>query len=194
MTLDWARIDRWQESLLKGDTTEVRGVFEANGARGPSILWQPSVEDQTRKQLRFVLEYWREAAAAVGTPSVRMIDPVRLAPALGYILLVDVLEGGRDFSYRLFGSIIGSVSGFDMTNKPLSRHPASAYIREFSMALYRAVIVRREPVWSLYGPAMAVNTAAWERIILPLVDEAGDICRFLVGIVPIGLDGHPLRG
>jgi hypothetical protein len=62
------------------------------------------------------------------------------------------------------------------------------------MALYRAAMARREPVWSHYGPAMAVSTAAWERVVLPLAAEDGTICRFLTATVATGLDGVPLRG
>jgi hypothetical protein len=193
MTLNWGRVDQWRESLLEGDITGIEREFKANGARGPSIKWRPAPGDQKQKQLKFLLEYWLDATRVFGAPSIGMIDPVRLAPALGYILIVDVVDGGRDFSYRLFGSFISTVSGFDMTRKPLSQHPASSYIREFSIALYRAIMVRKEPAWTFYGPAMAINTTAWERIVLPLVDEAGAVCRFLVGTLPIGLDGHPLR-
>ena len=193
MSVDWARIDRWHELLLENETAEIRDVFRADGARGPSIKWRPSVDDLQPRALRFALAHWDRAVATLGTPTTRLVDPVELAPALGHLLLVDVVDGGHDFFYRLFGTFAATVSGFDMTGKKLSQHPASPYIREFSMALYRAAIQRREPVWSHYGPTMAISTSAWERIVLPLVDDNGTVCRFLVATVPIGLDGRPLR-
>ncbi|GGF36268.1 hypothetical protein GCM10011611_48370 [Aliidongia dinghuensis] len=193
MSIDQARIERWRALLLAGDTAEIRQVFEADGARGPSIKWRPEADELHPKPLRFAFDHWTEALARLGRPKTSLVDPVALAPALGYLMLVDAVDGGQDFVYRLFGSILGSVSGFDMTRRRLSEHPASPYIREFSTALYRAAIERREPVWSHYGPAVSVTTTAWERIILPLVDDADEVCRFLVAIVPIGLDGLPLR-
>jgi hypothetical protein len=193
MSLDWARIERWKTLLRDNDPGELQALFQANGARGPSIAWDPSVDSIGPKPMKFTLDLWHRAAT-LGLPTTRFVDPIDLAPALGYLLLVDVIDGGADFSYRLFGTHISVVSGFDLTHKKLSDHPASSYIREFSMALYRAAIIRREPVWSHYGPAMAVSTAAWERVVLPLVDATGTICRFLVATVPIGLDGKPLKG
>ena len=193
MSVDWARVERWKGLLLENQTQEIREVFQADGARGPSIKWRPTVDDLRPKPMKFALDHWDRAVATLGVPTTRLVDPVQLAPALGYLLLVDAVDGGRDFAYRLFGTVIGAVSGFDMTRKKLSDHPASAYIREFSLALYRAAILRREPVWSHYGPAMAVSTSAWDRIVLPLVDDGGRVCRFLVATVPIGLDGDPLR-
>ena len=192
MSVDWERIERWKTLLHDDDPAELQAVFRAGGARGPSIKWDPSVEDLAQQPMKFALDCWRKAAGA-GLPPTQFVDPIQLAPALGYLLLVEVVDGGHDFAYRLFGTHVSAVSGFDMTRKKLSEHPASAYIREFSMALYRAAMIRRQPVWSHYGPAMAVSTAAWERIVLPLVDGDGTICRFLVATVPIGLDGIALK-
>ncbi len=193
MSVDWERVERWKVLLLDDDPGELQEVFRAAGARGPQVRWDPPADALPRPPMRFALDLWHQAAAT-GLPTTKFVDPIRLAPALGYLLLVDVVDGGRDFTYRLFGSYISAVSGFDMTGRKLSVHPASPYIREFSMALYRAAMIRREPVWSHYGPAMAVSTAAWERIVLPLVDDEGTVCRFLVAIVPIGLDGAVLKG
>ena len=193
MSVDWDRIARWKILLQDDDPAELQALFSAHGARGPSIEWDPPVGAIQPMPLRFTLDLWHQAAS-LGLPATGFVDPIKLAPALGYLLLVDVVDGGRDFVYRLFGTHISAVSGFDMTRRKLSDHPASPHIREFSMALYRAVMIRREPVWSNYGPAMAVSTAAWERVILPLVDAGGTVCRFLVAIVPIGLDGNILKG
>lgn len=192
MSVDWARIERWQSLLEAGDPGEVQQLFRANGARGPSIKWRPMPTDIEPAPMKFTLDLWKQAAVD-GVPTTRFVDPVALAPALGYLMLVDVVDDGREFVYRLFGTRITAVSGFDMTRKKLSDHPASVYIREFSIALYRAAIRRREPVWSHFGPAMAVSTAAWERVVMPLVDGDGTICRFLVATVPIGLDGTALK-
>jgi hypothetical protein len=193
MSVDWERVERWKKLLHDDKLTELRGAFAAGGARGPSIKWNPAVEDLPHKPMKFALDFWTKAAMD-GLPTIRLIDPIALVPALGYLLLVEVVDGGQDFGYRLFGTHVSAVSGFDMTHKKLSEHPSSNYIRDFSLALYRAALLRREPVWSHYGPAMAVSTAAWERVLLPLVDDEGTICRFLVATVPIGLNGNVLKG
>lgn len=189
MSVDWDRIARWKTQLQDDDPTELRAVFSAHGARGPSIEWDPPVAGIRPMPLRFTLDLWHRAARG-GLPTTRLVDPIKLAPALGYLLLVDVVEDGHDFVYRLCGTHVSAVSGLDMTGKKLSERSASPYIREFSIALYRAVMIRREPVWSLYGAAMPIRTTAWERLILPLVDAGGTVCRFLVAIVPIGSDGN----
>jgi hypothetical protein len=110
--------------------------------------------------------------------------------ALGYVMLVDVVENGQDFRYRLFGSAVAAVSGFDMTGKLLSEHAASGYILEFSLALYRASLQRKEPVFSQYAPVGTKMTAEWHRVALPLANPFGSVIRLLAGTVPLGRDGR----
>ena len=83
-------------------------------------------------------------------------------------MLLDLVEGGRDFRYRLYGSMIASISGFDMTGKLLSEHPASPYVAEFALASYRAAVQRREPVFRERHPVGAPYSSAaqarWMRV------------------------------
>jgi hypothetical protein len=89
--------------------------------------------------------------------------------------------------------MVASVSGFDMTGKLISAHPASPYVTEFSIASYRAAALRREPVFTERHPVGAVQTTRWQRVALPLVDDDGTIVRFLAGTAPIASDGRTLR-
>jgi hypothetical protein len=114
--------------------------------------------------------------------------------ALGYVMLVDAVESGRDFRYRLYGSAVAAVSGFDMTGRLLSEHAASAYILEFSLALYRATIQRRRPVFCHYAPAGTLLTAQWHRVALPMTDRSGAVVRLLAGAVPLARDGRIVAG
>lgn len=168
----------------------MRRVFRKNGARGPDIIWNPSLEQVTAPPLRALLEYWMELREGGVLPAAGRIDPLGMRGALGYVMLVDVVEEGQDFRYRLYGSSLASVSEFDMTGRLLSNHAASAYIREFSLATYRAALKRREPVFSEYAPAGTLVIARWQRIILPLADASGAVLRFLSGAAPVGRDGR----
>ena len=121
------------------------------------------------------------------------MSPLDLRPALGYVLLLDVVEGGRDFRYRLFGSTVVNVSGFDMTGKLLSEHPASTYVTELSLAVGRAAVRRRTPVYTLRHPVGAKETNAWERLVLPLVDEDDNVMRLMVVSTPLDEEGKLIR-
>ena len=178
--------------LAAGDARQAQMLFSEKGATGPAIIWAPRADDLAPRQLRFLLTHWTELKGARRYPLCGQIDPFQLQPALGFIALVDVVDRGADFRYRLFGSKIAYVSGFDVTRRLVSQHPASPYIVEFSLAAYRAVLRRGEPVATVHSPPPAVSTTVWHRLVLPLAREGGAIDRFLVGIVPMARDGRPV--
>lgn len=190
--LDWPRVAQWTADIAAGETDRLREVFAGFGARGPSLGWSPPVETLAAQQLRFLLRYWDDLRGARAMPAVKDIDATEMRPALGYVNLVDAVEDGRDFRYRVFGSIVASVSGFDMTGRLASELKASSYIVEFGLALYRAARQRAEPLFSEHGPPAAVYTATWHRLVLPLAGPEGDVVRLLVGAVPIARDGTPV--
>jgi hypothetical protein len=113
-----------------------------------------------------------------------------MRPALGYVLLADIVEGGRDFRYRLYGSITARVSDVEMTGRLMSEFPASSYVMEFTLATTRAARQRREPLYTERTPAAAERTTRWQRLMLPYVDDTGAITRILIGTVPIAGDGR----
>ena len=190
---DFGVVERWTSDILAGKLTEIRAAFAERGATGPELAWTPDAASLPSAQLRFLLNYWCERAAGRTAPTIHDIDPVDMRPALGFIVLTDVLDEGEDFQFRLYGSIVASVSGFDLTGKRLSEHPAPDYVSSFYLALYRAAYRRGEPVSTSHRPPLAVHTRIWHRLMLPLVDESGAIVRFLSGNVPIRSNGEPVQ-
>lgn len=188
--VDWRVVAAWTSEVLAGDPSSARAAFRAKGARGPEIVWSPTVEALPAPQLRFLLRYWQELAGGRKMPLAKQIDAIEMRPALGYIMLIDVVGRGEDFRYRLFGSSIAGVSGFDMTGRCVSEHRASPHIVEFALSVYRAVLQRGEPLFTEHGPAGAINTFSWYRLILPLADEKDEITRFIVGNIPATRDGR----
>jgi hypothetical protein len=191
--IDWARVAAWTEAVLNEDLDEIVRVFIQHGAGAPVVIWTPGQEQLRSEPPRHVLAHWSKRAAGSRLPGYREVDPLDLRPALGYVLLLDVVEDGRDFRYRLFGSAISSVSGFDLTGKLLSEHPASAYVAEFSIAVGRAAVRRREPIYTVRRPVGAQDTSLWERLVLPLVDDEDRVVRLLVVATPLDRDGQLIR-
>ncbi len=179
--------------MLSGDLAEIADVFVRHGAGAPVLIWNPGQEQLRSDPPRHVLAHWSSLAGGSRLPHHRQINPLDLRPALGYVLLLDVVAGGQDFRYRLFGSTVVNVSGFDMTGKLLSENPVSTYVTEFSLAVGRATTRRREPVYTLRRPVGAKTTSAWERLVLPLADEDGSVARLMVVSTPLDEDGELIR-
>jgi hypothetical protein len=184
----WARVAEWSACIDRGDLAPIAQVFETYGAEAPEAHWNPAPGGLRAEPLRFLLAFWRELARD-GVPHLRHVDPLRLRPALGHIMLLDAVDGGRDFHVRLYGSTIARISKLDMTGKLLSAHPASAYTTEFAIAASRATLRRGEPLYTSRKPVAAEFTSQWPRLALPFVDDSGTAQRLLVGTVALGRNG-----
>jgi hypothetical protein len=192
--LDHARIADWTARIGTGDLREVARVFMADGLQAPLVQWEPAIEDMPAEQLRFVLDYWLTLRGAGRAPHHGQVDPVAMRPALGYVLLLDSVDDGSDFRYRIYGSAIARISGFDMTGRLLSTHLSSPYAAEFTIAATRACVRYGLPLYTERQPARAERTLRWPRIALPLCEDSGAISRVLVATVPLGYDGKVVKG
>ena len=190
---DWHVVDDWTAAILAENLDPVVRSFHLQGAQGPSVDWDPSPGRDTPEPIRFLLAYWRGRAAGGGIPGMGEIDALALRPALGYIALLDIVDGGRDFRYRLYGTILAAVAGFDMTGRLASEHKASPHITHFYIASYRAAVTRGRAFFSEHRPASTQITKGWHRVVLPFAGADGSVQRFLVGGVPIGRDGRMIR-
>jgi hypothetical protein len=190
--LDWQRIERWTTAIVAGAPAEVREVFAAAGARGPELRWNPPLDSLETPQHRFLRRYWDDLRGGRQWPQAEEIDAIELKPALGYVNLLDAIEDGHDFRYRVFGSVIASVSGIDLTGRLASTPYASPYIVEFGIAAFRAARRRGEVLSTEHGPPATVYTASWHRLVLPFGDDRGEVTRLLVGMVPMTHDGKPV--
>jgi hypothetical protein len=176
--INWAA-----ERLAGGDAALVEGLLTAHGLAPPTVRWDPGPADLPRAPLPFLLDYWRERRGPFGMPPVEMVDPFALRPALGYLLLLDVIEDGWDFRYRLYGSEIARHSKRDYTGLRTS-DIAFTGVSRFYLACYRAVLMRPVPLFTENAAPASVSVASWHRLILPLADDAGRVIRFLVGNIP----------
>lgn len=188
-----SRRDAWARALIDGRLDEIAAAFRHDDTEPPVAVWNPDPASLRTEPIRFVLNHWRQLCGAGKAPPVASLDALALRPALGYVMLVDPVGDGLDFRYRLYGSLIATVSGMDMTGRLVSQHHASAHVVDFSFAGYLAVYRRPEPLYTFRCPARADFTRAWERLVLPLVDDRGRVARFLVVNVPENEAGVAIR-
>ncbi len=194
MSLDWRRIAEWTTCIIEDDLAPIGEVFAAAGADMPEAIWNPSPEQMTAAPLRFLIGHWHELIRGGTRPHTRAVDPQKLRPVLGYLTLLDAVDDGRDFRYRLYGSIVAEISNLDLTGKLLSELPGSAHATEFAIAASRATLRRSAPLYTTRKPALAEASSRWRRIALPLVDDADVPVRLLIGTVASGLDGRTVSG
>ena len=184
-------VDAATRELIAGRTDTIARLFTAIESPVPTTRWDPAAETLDSDRLRFLLEVWREGSSEGRLPSSRSIDPMRLAPALGYVMLLEPVDGAAngaangatDFRYRVYGSIIAEHSGIEMTGKRVRDLP-SAPVAVYLLATYRAVCLTRRPMFAHHTTHYDIQIAEWSRLILPFVADDGTVDRLLVGNVP----------
>lgn len=173
------------DRLVLGDGSALAPVFAGRGIATPSIRWSPACTDLSARQLTFLLDYWNRLRGETTMASAAQIEPIEMRPALGYVCLLDVLDGGLDYYYRVYGSDVAHCAGADLTGTHLSSYVRARWMLVFHAAIYRAAVLRSEPLLNCYEPTSDIATERWERLILPLSGSEGEVARLLVGKVPM---------
>jgi hypothetical protein len=180
--------ERMAEELATASSyPTVHQLFTTRDRPAPLVLWSPAPDQLPLEGLRFLLNYWNVARGKAAMPPVGAIDPLALKPVLGNIIILDVLENGADFRFRLFGSQVAQDARYDWTGSTVDdmrrilKGPGPA----FYLAGYRAVMRRPEALFTL-SPAMVIfKNRTWARLVLPHGDGDG-VERILVGNYTLG--------
>ena len=119
--------------------------------------------------------YWTVKRGARCAPGRHEIDPLEIKSHLGTLFMLDVLEAGRDYRYRLIGTRIVEVSGRDATGSCFSDLYAS------QPEALNTVLRVFAPAVSEVRPVFASGQMFW----LP----ERDFRRFEGGYFPLSTDG-----
>ena len=176
--------DELATELINNDLDRCNRMFEADNLPLPQLIWMPNEDDLPEESLKFIHKLWHQHCAN-GTPPYSIFTPENLFPALGHIIVLEVVDGGLDFKYRVYGTKIAEVSKFDMMGKSISEIPTANAIQAFFFATYRAVLIKKQPLYTMHTPPITITTKKWLRLILPTIDENGDITRLVAGNIPV---------
>lgn len=159
---------------------------DAPGAIAPVHEIAPAAQDfsdRLKPRHLDLLQYWQSLCPAAGEgisalPAKGKVDPVTIPHLLSHIGLIDVEtpprgpEGRRSrFRYRLVGSAMVTVFGFDFSGTWLDESKPGAY-GEFLADLYQETVDRGRPVYSESRFEYADERRLWvHRLLLPLIDD-----------------------
>jgi hypothetical protein len=110
------------------------------------IVDPPTLTCEPHRELRL---YWESKRRGTLLPRRADIDPLELRSHLGYLFLIDVLPGARDFRFRLVGSEMTKRYGRDSTGKTISEsYRTSPEIGRWILDVLGAVVEHGLPVVS----------------------------------------------
>lgn len=174
LAIERDRLDLLQETYRRHDRP------------APELVWNPQIADLPHVELQFLIRHWDYLRGHGRLPRHSRIDPLDMQEALGFLMLLEVIDGGADYRYRLYGSKVADRSGVDMTGRRLSDFEIEPLTKRFFIAGYRAVVRRREPLATVHVHAPNIAISSTMRLILPLSDETDAVSRLLVGNIPGG--------
>ncbi len=120
-------------------------------------------------RLRALFGYWREKRGDRAMPARADLDPLEIPTLLPIVGLVDVLDGGARFRFRLMGTEIVDVDGHDPTGRFLDEVLPDSGYADYWIGLFREVTRERRP---LYGESDVRGRGRIERrvrrLLMPL--------------------------
>jgi hypothetical protein len=147
----------------------------ANVTEGPARPVDPG-----SPRLRACQAYWRSLAPAGVLPPYRAFDVVQVPrDLLPFLVLLDVLDGGRDFRYRVIGTGVVQAVGRDFTGETVTeyrhRHEPPAVAEGYR----RICATSTGDLYHGTLDSVGKEFIAYERLALPLAGEDGSVAYIL---------------
>lgn len=123
-------------------------------------------------------------------PSRGDIDALDLGFALGNICLIDVVRGSRlRFRFRLDGSNLAALTGFDLTNTFADEFEPGPY-RDFMLEVYRRIVAGKAPLFFRHQEEWQYSGMQMESSTLPLSSDGETVDMIMDVVFPAEI--HPL--
>jgi PAS domain-containing protein len=141
------------------------------------------IEQPDLPLIKELLAYWERKRGMRLAPRRADIDPADLRMHLPNIFMVDVLDGGGDFRYRLIGTAIVAGLGRDSTGKRLSElyHDRPKVLARL-LERFNLVLTQKRPVFTR-GQVYWLPDATIRRFVsgaVPLSDDGATVNIVLV--------------
>ena len=180
--LDREWIDRVVADVCAGNPGAIDSLVTWR-ASDVTLGFNPDPEDLTVEPLRFLRRYWGGLPRGVLAPLSSAVDPVAMRPALGYIVLIEIIDDGWNGRYRVFGSELTGPYGSELTGKTMVEGlPAQSLA--LHIAFLRILLRTAAPLYTHHCSPPTITVLDWRRLMLPLEGPDGAISRVLVASLP----------
>jgi len=147
------------------------------------------VESISDERLVALHAYWSLKRGSRRMPSRSDVDPSDLRPILPYIMLFDVIDGGRDFRYRLVGTEIERHLRQPVSGRLVGETLSGEY-RAYILSLHRRALAEKAAVYAentydeeRSGFAIVASYKRAYRLMLPLSKDGMSVDMMLCGQV-----------
>lgn len=137
----------------------------------------------THRDLRRLLDYWRDKRATRAFPRRADLDPLDLGFMLERIALTEVHDDPRRYRLRLVGSWWAALAGVELTGTWLEQWP-QANLRKLTADTYEELIAARHPLCARRDAWVDERKLSYEILLLPLSEDDMRISMIMTGIGP----------
>jgi hypothetical protein len=134
----------------------------------------------------FLRAYWEQKRGSRAMPARSDISPAQLKEHLGWVMILEVLPGARDFRYRLIGTLVTQYFSADGTGKTVMEAfaPNGEAVAKAVNGVFRRC-ARDKLVMRTTGDAnwLAEGMEEFEAIYLPLSDDGETVTHILHAFV-----------
>lgn len=147
----------------------------ANPAGPPDVSVRERVLSDVK--IRKIYDYWLKKSGDGVLPARRDIDPVDVYDCLSMLMILEVVDGGRDFRIRLAGSEVEEAH--DRPLKGLMVGELGAQMTP-TLERFQSVVKTREPDFrSSSLAAVGRSFIEFDRIALPLAEDGKTVTHLL---------------
>lgn len=132
--------------------------------------------------LKSLYGHWLKLCAGDSLPMAADIEAQDLRPWLDHLVLMDVGEGDA-FIYAYYSQAFARAFGVDRAGQSLNDVPEPQ--RDILRQEYAKLVTERIPVSRVYTAQFDGVTRTWERLVLPLFAESGEVEKLLVAAYEI---------
>ncbi|MDU9003315.1 hypothetical protein [Sedimentitalea todarodis] len=164
------------------DGDGIADAFAAAGAPPPFVMWRPHAEMvECRSTTAFHMACDR-LTGGQDAISEDQLDLSCFGAMKDWLAIVELAEDGHAYRYAHFGQGITRFYGRDMTKRTTADFPA--HISKFYTEIFGEVRRRKERVLTVHQPPDRVFITTWRRLLVPVVDTAGNVTQILTSNNP----------
>ncbi len=128
-------------------------------------------------KLKALHAFWLQQCAGAKLPMAADLQPADLRPWLDNLVVMEVGEGD-DFVYAYYSQAFAKAFGEDRVGQSIDDLPAEQ--AEILRAEYAQLQADRLPLSRVYTARFDDADRTWERLVLPLFAETGEVEKLLV--------------
>jgi hypothetical protein len=138
----------------------------------------------TSPKLAKLFTYWSAKAQGRFAPTRGDINPADIPRLLPWVWLIDVIDGGTDFRFRIGGEKLIDFIGHRMAGETIGAHRQRPFFGSVAQAFAQCVSEKkpllRPHAATRYEPRRSIET---EALVLPLSDNGTDVSQIFGGFV-----------